>query len=463
MGAPAIRLLVALLLFAAAGCQPPVPPPPRPHIFLVSADALRPDHLSVNGYPRPTSPHIDAFARRAWHFPDADALIPKTGPSFATILTGQPPARHGVTANRFALPDAIPLLAERLAAAGYQTGAFVGNPVLTSELGYARGFAHFEIADGTDGVTPVGEAFRVWIDEVDWSRPVFAWIHYLDPHGPYTPPERYASLFRDDALARADERRVPLDYHPMAGWPPSYVLGAVPRYQRQGRENRAAAYVAAYDAEIRYVDDAVGTLLEQLDAHGVLDESVVVLLSDHGESLGEHDYWFEHGWFAYGASLRIALFVKTPGQREGRVGEGQATVLDVAPTLLALAGLQADLPGRNLLTEPPPAEPAQIANASTYPERYQGLVSSDWKYLRRTRDAADPAIQAPVPAEQLYDLRADPNETHDLAAEQPERVAALRRRLSERLAAEGEPAPSRAPMLDAATRARLEALGYAGE
>ena len=157
----AVRLLIAVS--AALGCDGAPDrgaATARSHIFLVTADALRADHLSLNGYPRQTSPRIDAFADTAWQFPDAVTPIPKTGPAFTTVLSGMHPRQHGVDANRFAIPDDVPLLPERLAEAGYRTAAFVSNPVLRPSRGYRRGFEHFVLFGEGDGVTLVERSVR---------------------------------------------------------------------------------------------------------------------------------------------------------------------------------------------------------------------------------------------------------------------------------------------------------------
>ena len=452
---------IALAALVGAGCErrPAAPP----HIVLISADALRWDHLSMNGYARATSPHVDAFAERATRFDDAITLIPKTGPAFTTLFTGLAPRRHGVDANRYAIPAELPMLAERLGAAGYRTTAFVSNPVLKQVYGFSRGFERYTVFGESDATEHVEKAAVEWIDAADFSRPTFLWVHLIDPHGPYEPNAEDLAAFRDDAVARADTRRVPLEYERIPGYNPIYVLGAVPSYQRIGDEDRAAYYVAAYDAEIRRMDRVFGALVDALARRGVFDDAVVVFLADHGESLGEQDYWFEHGWFAFDGSLRVPLLVKAPGQRRPATVHGAASLLDVTPTLLALAGLPPvpALPGRDLLGAGPGADPVVIFNATTYPERYAGLRTPEWKYLRRVRPEDGVGAVAPLPADALYDLRGDPAEAHDLAPQQPERVAALRAELSRRLADMGPPPKRVAPEIDAASKEQLRALGYA--
>ena len=458
------RTVAALLLLAIALGAPACDRPKRPpHVILISADALRWDHLSMNGYARATSPRIDAFAAHATQFADAVTSIPKTGPSFATLFTGVPPRRHGVDANRYAVPEDLPLLAERLSALGYRTAAFVSNPVLKPIYGFARGFAGYEVFGDDDAMERVGHAALDWIAAEPFDRPTFLWIHLIDPHGPYRPRPADLARFEDDAVARADDRRLPLEYTPLADFNPIYVLGAVPSYQRVGDDDRVAHYVAAYDAEIVRTDETFGALVDALARRGVLDDALVIFLADHGESMGEADYWFEHGWFAFDGSLRVPLLVKAPGQKEPAVVHGATSLLDVAPTVLARAGAPPieGLAGHDLLGPGPGSDPVLIFNATTYPERYAGLRTPEWKYLRRVRPEDGAGAVAPRAADELYDLRSDPGELHDLAPANPERVARARAELERRLAAAGPPPQRFAPELDGKTVEQLKALGYA--
>ena len=456
-----LRLGPILLLFASLACSPAGGTQPPTHVFLITIDTLRADHLGSSGYARATSPHLDAFAASAWRFPDAVTPVPKTGPSVTTLLSGHHPNEHGVDSNPVGIPEALPMLAERMGRAGYRTGAFVSNPVLTAAKGYDRGFETFVLEPGTDGVERVNDAFFAWSKQAADERPTFAWIHYMDPHGPYTPKPPFAGRFDDDAIARAETRRLPLAYRPLDNYPSAYVLGAVPDYQRIGDEDRVARYVAAYDEEIAYTDAAFGALLDGLRERGWLDASALVVTADHGESLGGHDYWFEHGWFAFDDVLRVPLFVRAPAATQGRVIPGAVSSLDVAPTVLGLAKapVAPPLPGRDLLaTEPPADEAVVVLNSATYPDRFIGLRSPQWKYLRRLRLLGPPV--APRGDEELYDLRADPDELHDLAAAQPERVAALRAELDRKLTAFAPRMPPRAATVDPELRSRLRALGY---
>jgi arylsulfatase A-like enzyme len=418
----------------------------------VTSDALRADHLSLNGYPRQTSPALDAFARGAWHFANAVTVVPKTGPSFATIFTGRHPEEHQVRDNFQAIPESLPVLAERLRAAGYRTAAFVGNPVLRAGKGFSRGFDHYVThRTNVGGVETMIAAFEAWLDE-PWTAPTFVWIHLMDPHGPYLPPRELLALFETDEWAQSDAR-VSMGSREL-GVHPDLVLGSLPRYQRIGDEDRVAAYVARYDAEIRHMDAAFGRVVAALRRLGVYDESAILFTSDHGESLGEHDYYFEHGRFAYDATLRIPLLVKAPGQRAGEVVHDQVSTLDVLPTLLALIGLEAtpDAAGRDLVAGRASERPLLVESSDGYPAKYHGIRSRRWKYVVRDADAD----------EELYDLGADPGETTNLAGLDPDRAAELRLRLGAALRAARRRAvpPGVGSQDDAETLEQLEALGY---
>ncbi len=441
--------LLAAVTCVALGCSAG---PERPHLFLVTADTLRADHLSHAGYPRETSPNLDGFAEEAVVYTQAVTLVPKTAPSFASHFTGQPPGRHGVTTNRGALPAEQPLLAEQLRAHGYATAAFVSNPILSRRKGFDRGFERYEEFPKEGGLDALVESFERFVAGADWRRPHFVWIHFIDPHGPYTPPAALRDLFVGDELFRADDRRVPLDYDPAPGQPVNRVLGAVPRYQQIGREDRVAWYVSQYDAEIRYMDAAFGRVLQALRQRGLHDGSGIVFTSDHGESLGEHDLFFEHGWFAYDASLRVPLLLKPPGRSAARRLDVQVSNLDTAPTLLAMAGVPTPegLPGRDLLASVEP-RPVLAQNPSSYPRRYFAL-----------RKGARKLVTSPPREElELYDLERDPGETRNLADREPDLARRMQSELESLRVAEGAPpTPPREVEPTPEEILRLRELGY---
>jgi len=449
-------VLLACLTLAAGGCADGEQA--RPHVFLITSDTLRADHLSVFGYARETSPALDAFAAGSLHFTDAVSVTPKTGPSFATLFLGRHPREHGVGSNFEGLPESLPVLAEQLQTLGYSTAAFVGNPALRHGKGFARGFDVYEQMGGRheEGTSTVNRAFLRWARDNEWSRPTFVWIHYMDPHGPYTPPAELERLFVDDEAASSD-RRLPLAPAESTEEHPNKILGAIPAYQQRDAEDRVAVYIARYDAEIRYMDDAFAHVLAYLKEQELYDPSAILFTSDHGESLGEHDYWFEHGWFAYEPTLHVPLMIKTPGQVEGRVVKRQVSILDLLPTLLSLAGSSADpeLVGVDLTGELGEPTPVLIENSDRYPHKYLGLRHAGWKFLTRQPDGE----------EELYDLRADPYETQNRVADEPRRAAEFRELLEQALLLADERAvdPSVGALDDPETLERLKGLGYVGE
>ncbi len=450
-----VTLLLACTLLAFAcggdGADPVEPNSKRPHIVLITADTLRADHLSCYGYAREASPDIDAFAQTATRYADAITVIPKTCPSFATMFTGLHPDEHRVRHNRVRLPDDAPRVAEVLAARGYRTAAFIGNPVLRAEVGLSRGFETYELFPEDDAVPQALEAFLEWSAQ-PWDRPTFVWIHFIDPHGPYDPPGEFAELFVGDELDQ-DDRRVPVNYQPTPGLHPNKVLGAIPIYQQHAGEDRAADYVRRYDAEIRYMDDAFGRVMGELRERSVLDDSAVLFLSDHGESLGEHDYWFEHGWFAYDATLHVPLIVKEPGQDTGAVVEQQVSTLDLFPTLVDFAGLTPrERLGVSLVgAEPPAGREVLIENSGAYPLDILGVRRSDRKFL----------VQRSGVSPELYDLDADPDEAANLYSPGSADVSEARAALVKRRAALLEPGDlaGRATTDETLTE-QMQRLGY---
>ena len=441
---------LAWALLVSVGCSED-----PPHLVLFTADTLRADHTSLSGYARETTPNLDALARDAVVFSQAVTLVPKTGPSFATHFTGRLPETHGVTSNRYALPEELPLLAERLAEAGYASAAFVSNPILAPRKGFSRGFDRYEEFGKREGLEPQWRAFSRWAEAHDWSQPTFVWFHSIDPHGPYTPPPSVRDRFVGDPLFTAESRTVPLEYELQEGVPPSRVVGALPRYQRIGDEDRVAWYVSQYDAEIYAMDAVLGRLVTFLRDRSLYDQAALVFTSDHGESLGEHDYYFEHGWFVYDATLRVPLVLKPPAA--DRVPPGvrteQVSNVDTVPTLLALAGLRAPpgLPGKDLLAAAGDERPVLAANPSTYPERFVALRTPEFKYVRELEGGAESA----------YALVDDPDEEIDISARAPAVMTQLRAQWEALRAA--QPTPQGRSLPRAPTdeeRRRLEELGY---
>jgi arylsulfatase A-like enzyme len=391
----------------------------RTSVLLITIDTLRADHMSAYGYRRRTSPRIDALARRGTVFDQAYTYWPKTRGSFVGIMTGRFASQTGYGKTHPLLLEWNPTLASVLKGAGYETVAVVDNPNVASSLGYARGFDRYRETweersletemDRTRAIT--GDGVR-YLGQAKPDRPFLLWLHYVNPHAPYEPPAPWDQAFVDEEALRGPALPAVDGFH-----------GGVPRpWSVPGKG--LAWYVAQYDGEIAAVDAEVGKVLEALDASPVRDKTLVVLTSDHGESLGEHDYYFDHGENLFDPGLRIPLVVAGPGVLPGRRSDVLATTLDLVPTVLDAVKVSypPDLAGESLL-------PA--TRGERRPDRRQVHGQNDRNLLgawdRRFKVVATPADAGTRYA--LYDRDADPGETRDVTKASPQRAREERREL----------------------------------
>ncbi len=448
----------APLLALAAGllaCGPSGPP----SIVLVTVDTLRADHLGVYGYTRPTTPNLDRLAEGALVFERAQSHAPETRTSFASLLTGYLPHETQVL-SLHPLPAAIDTLAERLRGAGYATLAVVGNYMLRNAKRFRDGEGWAQGFDVYDDEMQQRELVRRWPERtaaatVDRAvellraeprRPLFLWVHFQDPHGPYTPPARHLREL-------GTEKRPPRLLRPNENLSGS---GGIPRHHRLGESLDFHHYVDRYDAEIRFFDAQLGRLLAALDAEG-LGEAWLVFTSDHGEGMGERDFYFSHIGYLYQSLTHVPLILRVPGGPSGRRRDFVQHV-DVVPTLLAAAGVAPDprLRGHDLLD--PAAPERSIYAVTTSPIDRDGskasLVSGGWKLIRNLESGR----------RELYDLGSDPREELDLSSDpaQRARLSRLDRELARIHASDvlALPKPGSRPILGEAEKKNLEALGY---
>ena len=420
------RLLAATAALSVAACRPtPAVPPAARHVVLVTIDTLRADRLGCYGS-NVATPHLDRIASEGALAPQATAHVPLTRPSHVTLFTGLLPFEHGIRDNvsPSVVPD-TPLLAEAFKKAGFATAAFVSSVVLASESGLDRGFDvysdRFEGARGDAqflntvqkrGDVTLAEA-TAWL-EANHARRVFAWIHLYDPHDPYEPPEPYASRYAD----------------------------------------------RPYDGEVAWSDELIGRLDATLTRLGLAKDTLLVVASDHGEGLGEHDESL-HGFFAYQTTLRVPLIVRGPGIPPRTRLATTAALVDVFPTVLDLAGLTSPGPvsGRSLAA--PLRGSAASAEPTVYAETLVPLLHFGWSDLRVVREGRFKYIQAPRP--ELYDLDSDPGERTNLAEREPRRAEAMRAalvRFMDLERAQAQQAPAHAASTEMIEK--LGALGYVG-
>jgi arylsulfatase A-like enzyme/tetratricopeptide (TPR) repeat protein len=399
----------------------------RPNLLVVTLDTLRADRLGCYGYAAARTPRLDALASRGLRFAQATTVTPLTLPAHSSLFTGTFPPFHGVRDNGgFYLGEEQITLAEVLRDRGYRTGGFISAFVLDSRWGIHQGFdryfddfdlTKFEKAAGMDaiqrpGAETVDEALR-WLRE-DRSRPFFAWVHLYDPHAPYLPPADFADLFP----------------HTASG---------------------------AYDAEIAATDLQVGRLLDALEAAGRLSNTVVAVLADHGEMLGEHGEP-THGFFIYDAAVHIPMILAGPGIPTAVVRD-QVRIVDVMPTALELLGVAAPAPVQGVSLTP--LARGQRLDLQAYSESWYPRYHYGWSELVSIQDGRFKLIRAPRP--EVYDLAQDPGELSDLSGQDPRRTAGLRRTLDQMAARIASSRAMKGPQaIDSETAERLEALGYVG-
>jgi arylsulfatase A-like enzyme len=420
---PRLPLLALLFCAGCGGCgDHDAKSPTTPNVLLVVMDTTRADRCSFEGYARPTTPRLDAFAKDAVVFKDAWAPADWTAPSHASLFTGLRPEHHGVMdANRMFLPDDIPTVATMLRGAGWRTGCFSNNEYISPDYGLSQGF---------ETIVPLyreqGRKYP-WAPDthrraLDWAyaaaadkKPFFLFVNDMEPHLPYTPPEDVAKRFlpADATDAELEDARA-FEFPSSIG----HILGKVTISSR-----KFALMSDLYDAEIASLDDAVGALLDGLKTHGLLDKTIVVVCGDHGENIGEHGM-IGHFQSLHRTILRVPLLVRFPGAFDGgRTVDDVVRLEDVQPTLLELCGVRApaDLDGKSLCRDLPGrvARANQGSQASTIPRILTFFPGVDPKLFARSFESVYDGrlhlIQHSAGGEELYDVAADPSETKDLA------------------------------------------------
>ncbi|HKZ31267.1 MAG TPA: sulfatase-like hydrolase/transferase, partial [Vicinamibacteria bacterium] len=422
------RLLALGLAAGLCACQrTPAAPKVARHVVIVTIDTLRADRLGCYGARDVKTPRLDHIAATGALAVEASAHVPLTRPSHVSLFTGLLPMEHAVRDNVSpAVVPRVPLLAELFRKHGFATGAFVSSVVLDSQSGLDRGFDVY--ADSFEGASGDAQFLNTVqkkgedaiAEAVAWlrgqaGRRVFLWLHLYEPHDPYEPPEPLASRY--------------------AGRP--------------------------YDGEVAWADELFGRFEDALASLGLGDDTALVVTSDHGEGLGEHDEAL-HGFFVYQTTLRVPFLVRAPGIPPGRRLERTLRLVDVFPTVLELAGLGAPrelaLSGRSLVAAlrgaPEPDEPM------TYAETLVPLLQFGWSDLRVIREGRFKYVQAPRP--ELYDLREDPGERHDLAREKGPQAAAMRAALAKMLDRERQVRREGGSAPPDETIEKLGALGYVG-
>ncbi|MFP6664944.1 MAG: sulfatase [Deltaproteobacteria bacterium] len=418
---------------------------PDSNVILVSIDTLRPDHLGAYGYDKPTSPHLDEIAREGVLFRNAVAPSPTTLPSHTSLFTGLSPSSHGVVVSqgRKAPPELV-TMAEVLSAQGYTTASVNDGVYLGARFGLGQGFSHFEQVHDSVGrkakqstrlTDRVARAFT-WLDQAKPKR-FFLFVHSYEVHIPLTPPVETLSMFEEAYDG-------PLGDTILTG-----------EWFEQANTTKDPAdiqhWIRLYDASIRSADAGFGALVRGLRERGLYDDSLIIVVSDHGEELGERTGLSLHGNTLFDEALRIPLLVKFPGgEFAGRVVDDQVRLIDVFPTVLAALGLESrkGIDGRSLLPTLR-ADEGERPAVSVTEENQAALRMPPWKLYRRGS------------AVTLFNLEDDPGERRDVADEHPEVVESLGIRLKELTTEDADQLQrARRKKLSKNTREQLRALGY---
>jgi len=434
------------------------------NIVLLSIDALRADHLGCYGYPRGCSPTLDSLAASGVIFRNAVAQYPMTSPNFATMFTGTYPAIHGIKRVQTILDDRNVTLAEVLRAAGYNTCGVITNGNLYPVFNFSQGFDDYRTC-GHKQPEKVTSTAVEWISSSP-REPFFLWMHYTEPHGPYNPIPPYDTM-----------------YDPAEN-PRSATM------TDEAGEERVARAIARYDGSIRRTDDSIRRFMAELRRSGYADHTLLLVTSDHGESFGEHGYYFGHGAYAYEPTVRVVLIMSYPGVLPaGRSVAAPVATVDFMPTLLNAVGLplgdriqgHSFLPTALGLTDESPGEFVFI-QAGVIEHGAMGFVSAirseRYKYIRRHREwgqfPSNPVkwllsltsiFEGGLSADELYAIQ-DAREVDNLVRRDRETAARLRAKVDAFLAYLGQWETPEATQLidksqlDEETYEALKSLGY---
>ena len=397
-----------------------------PNVILVSFDTTRADHLGCYGYETAHTPSIDSLAAAGIRFENAFTAVPVTLPSHATMFTGLLPPEHGVRNNgMFSLGTAPKTLAEAFAEEGYRTAAFPAAIVLDSRYGLARGFDLYDddMVTGAIKAGPLGNrelrAAEVTRRAADWIRKnsrssFFLFVHYFDPHQPFDPPGEWRDMFAD----------------------------------------------SPYDAEIAYADEQFGRLLDVLKARGLEKKTIIVLVGDHGEGLGEHGER-THSTFVYNSTVRVPLIISLPGKKTSRVVKENVSIADIAPTIASLAGLDSwdwNVDSRSLIEN---GEPVALSSIRpVYLETWYNFYAHGWAPLEGVVRGNLKYIAAPKA--ELYDIKSDPHELDNLAERDSSQVVTLDKVLDSMRGRMKQAGVAKVRKVSHEEEKGLRALGYVG-
>lgn len=456
---------------------------PRPNVLLISADTLRADRLGCYGYARARTPVIDALSKESALFEQATSPMPHTGPSHTSMLTGLYPVHHGALTNGTPLKDGAVTISDLLSDEGYRSAAFISGWTLKdAACGLASRFNYYDEDFSRWSMLPEVVVLKLHLLQqfiavasilgyyqepleragesttdraLSWlshnrDKPFFLFVHYFDAHSPHMPPPPYDTMH--DPNYRGDPTLFS-DYLPLE------VQLRILSDSRHVEHQKAL-----YDGEISYVDTQIGRLLKALRELELTEDTLVIFTADHGESLTEHNFFFNHGEYLYETCVRVPLIMRFPDRRYAGVRKNnQVRLVDLAPTILQITGAKRKLTydGQSLLPVLTASEKQErVSFGSTHSQKVSNFRS---RYYVREKgykliwnfDVREPFSSHPV-FEELYDLTSDGGELNNLIFQQPEVLEILRKDLGSWI----QDWPSKTEGLSEEVKERLRALGY---
>jgi len=451
----------------------------RPNVILIVLDAVRKDHLSCYGYSRETTPNLDAFARDATRYESAISTAPWTPPSHASLFTGKYPSRHRVTGFSPKLDSSHKTIAEALNAEGYHTFGFSNSHHTSHDRGFDRGFEYYHDIVNLPRFRgkmyePSKEYFEfVWkyvVDDYDISyfqlrklgnvienasEPLFGFINLNSAHSPYDPPGQYLSKFGDELDADEANEETASDLASEGGY--RFMMGELGATEAEW--NLVERW---YDGEIRYMDRLLGRFISRLKNEGMYENTLIVVTSDHGEHFGERGLAY-HQFSLYEQLLNVPLLVKWPGSTNSSVSEELVSLVDIAPTILDVVGIDipSSIEGRSLRSEPE-AEAVFAEYAGPYPplkdrlKKYGDAFTEYDHGLQAIRTHQNKLMRSTKGESTLYRITPE----GEIEADDPERAVELRERLDRYLTELPDEGGYEDEEPESHIKDRLEKLGY---
>jgi arylsulfatase len=498
-----VRLLVgAFLALALVACDAKpaggtaklvIPTAKKPNVIIIVVDTLRADRLGCYGHGGGLTPTMDKIASEGARVERAFSSAPWTLPSVASLLVSFNPSVHKAISYReveaarkaqteiTVLSDDFRTLPELFHAAGYQTAAIAANPFVQAQYGFGQGFDFFvnDVRENGEKGSAINKSLAAWLArDRDASKPVFLYLHYMDPHGPYDAPREIVEPLMQAMQANPNKTALTAAQRQMLV-PQNYLRKKPPAEYDPTLYERFQGYreywTAGYEACIKEGDNYLAKAEAMLREAKLWDDAIIVLTSDHGEAFAEHGYW-EHGPGQHQTQLHVPLLIRWKGVIPPGVVRGNASLLDVLPTLAELAslGAVADVQGRSLVSRlagAPQAEPygvfAECVKVGTYAE--EAIAFDNWKLIRRRtperRDRSG-AVQPAMTQVWLYDLSKDAGEENDQSQAKPAIVKDLLAKMDTQYSINGSTKPGvvvRTASVSKKVSDKLAASGYVGD